>query len=102
MAHEIILPECEVKFEQIDKHLEESPPMRDMIVRHEAKIKIVCTDIDNLKKWIFGSSASIILSIILAAFSLAVTWGRTLEKVERLDRMHQERSDGETHLSKVP
>lgn len=91
MSHELVLPECRGKFEEIDKHIEESPLMRDLIVRHETKIKVICTDIDDLKKWIFGSSAAVILTIFLATLALAVTWGRTLEKVERLDRISQQK-----------
>jgi hypothetical protein len=91
MSHELVLPECRGKFEEIDKHIEESLLMRDLIVRHETKIKVICTDIDDLKKWIFGSSAAVILTIFLATLALAVTWGRTLEKVERLDRISQQK-----------
>ncbi len=88
--HEAILPQCQEKFSLYDKHLEDAPANRDMIVKHETKIKVLCSDIRDLKKYIFGSAIATILTIVLAALGLAVTWGKTLEKVERLDRMHQE------------
>jgi hypothetical protein len=90
VEHNEVFPVCEVKFEQLSQHLEESPGVRDMVTKHEIKIKILCSDVDGIKKWILGSSASIIITIILAVLGLAVTWGRTLEKVERLDRSHAE------------
>jgi hypothetical protein len=101
MDHELVLPECEVKFRDTETHIEEGKVFRDMIVKHEAKLKYVCADIGTLKNWIFGSSAAIILTIVLASLGLAVTWGRTLEKVERLDRIHQGGDGGQASLSKV-
>ena len=42
----------------------------------------------DLKRTIIGSSTTVIITVMLSALALAVTWGRTIEKVERLDRMH--------------
>jgi len=89
--HSTVLPLCEEKFKLYDKHLESAPSNRDKIVEHETKIKVLCTDINGLKNWIVGSTTSIIVTILLAALTLAVTWGKTLEKVERLDRLSQSR-----------
>ncbi len=89
--HAEVLPLCEAKFKLYDKHLEDAPSNRDKIVEHETKIKVLCTDINSIKNWIVGSTTSIIVTVLLAVLALAVTWGKTLEKVERLDRMHQER-----------
>ena len=91
MAHEEILPECQEKFKGMDKHIEDSPTVRDMVVRHDIQIKTMIENIAalaDLKRTIIGSSMSVIVSVMFAALALAVTWGRTIEKVERLDRMH--------------
>lgn len=87
--HEAILPQCQEKFKLYDKHLEDAPANRDMIVEHETKIGTLGDSIKNIRNWIIGSSATIIIAIIGACFTMAVTWGKTLEKVERLDKMHQ-------------
>ena len=93
MAHEEILPECQEKFRSVDKHIEDIPTVRDMVVRHDIQIKTMIENIAalaDLKRTIIGSSTSVILTVMLASLALAVTWGRTIEKVERLDRMHVE------------
>ena len=91
MAHNEILPECQEKFKGLDKHIEDSPTVRDMVVRHDIQIKTMIENIAalaDLKRTIVGSSMSVIVSVMVAALALAVTWGRTIEKVERLDRMY--------------
>ena len=93
MAHEEILPKCQEKFKGMDKHIEDSPTVRDMVVRHDIQIKTMIENIAalaDLKRTIIGSSMSVIVSVMFAALALAVTWGRTIEKVERLDRLHVE------------
>jgi len=91
--HSAVLPLCEEKFKLYDKHLEDAPTNRDKIVEHDTKIKVLCTDLNGLKNWIVGSTTSIIVTILLAALAVAVTWGKTLEKVERLDRISQSRME---------
>ena len=91
MAHEEILPECQEKFKGMEKHIEDSPSVRDMVVRHDIQIKTMIENIEalaDLKRMIIGSSLSVIVTVMLASMALAVTWGRTIEKVERLDRMY--------------
>jgi len=91
MPRNEILPECQEKFKGIEKHVEESPSVRDMVVRHDTQIKTMIENIAaiaDLKRTIIGSSTTVIITVMLAALALAVTWGRTIEKVERLDRMH--------------
>ena len=93
MPHNEVLPECQEKFKGLDKHIEDSPTVRDMVVRHDIQIKTMIENIAvlaDLKRTIVGSSMSVIVSVMIAALALAVTWGRTIEKVERLDRMHVE------------
>ena len=93
MPHSEILPECQEKFKGIEKHVEESPNVRDMVIRHDTQIKTMIENIAalaDLKRTIIGSSMSVIVSVMFAALALAVTWGRTIKKVERLDRMHVE------------
>ena len=91
MAHNEILPECQEKFKGMEKHVEESPNVRDMVIRHDTQIKTMIENIEalgDLKRTIIGSSTTVIMTVMLSALALAVTWGRTIEKVERLDRMH--------------
>lgn len=91
MPHNEMLPECQERFKTMEKHVEESPNVRDMVVRHDTQIKIMVDNIAalaDLKKTIIGSSTTVIITVMLAALALAVTWGRTIEKVERLDRIH--------------
>ena len=91
MPHNEILPECQEKFKGLDKHIEDSPMVRDMVIRHDTQIKTMIENIAalaDLKRTIIGSSTTVIITVMLSALALAVTWGRTIEKVERLDRMH--------------
>jgi len=99
--HAEVLPLCEVKFQLYDKHLEDAPANRDKIVEHETKIVSIEQNIEKIAKGIdkirniklatILSALAIIVTIVLAAFAAAVYFGRTIEKVERLDRIHQER-----------
>ena len=93
MGHDEILPECQEKFKTMEKHIEGSASVRDMVVRHEIQIKAMVENIaslGDLKRTIIGSSTTVIMTVALASLALAVTWGRTIEKVERLDRIHIE------------
>lgn len=77
---------CKEKFKQLDAHLKDSPHNRDMLVRHEGQICNIEKSIDRVIAWVIGSSGTILLTILLAALGLAVTWGRTLEKIDRLEK----------------
>ena len=71
MPHNEILPECQEKFKGLDKHIEDSPTVRDMVVRHDIQIKTMIENIAalaNLKRTIVGSSMSVIVSVMVARF----------------------------------
>jgi hypothetical protein len=80
---------CQEKFKVFDKHLEDAPSHRDEIVEHREQIKTLFVNVEKITGTIRNSAATIILTIALSALALAVTWGKTLEKVERLDRAYQ-------------
>ncbi|MCX5657964.1 MAG: hypothetical protein NTZ48_07110 [Candidatus Omnitrophica bacterium] len=84
----VVLDFCGEKFKQLDNHVEESVPIRDKVTKHEEKLETIEKGIDRIIRGLWGSVAAIVLTILLATLGLAVTWGRTLEKVERLDKMH--------------
>ena len=88
--HGVILPECRIEHKMFHDHLQDAPAMREKISTHEAQIITLFKffeDVKDVKRIVMNGAFSIVVSILIATLALAVTWGRTLEKVERLDQI---------------
>ena len=88
--HSAMLPECKIEHKLFNDHLQDAPAMREKISTHEAQIITLFKffeDVKDVKRIVMNGAFSIVVSILIAALALAVTWGRTLEKVERLDQI---------------
>ncbi len=96
MAHDEILPQCEEEHKRAEEHLKEAPKFRDLLTRHEVELQTLFRTFDRLDakvielgniKWsVILSAVGLIITIILSAFSFSVTWGRILEKVDRIEK----------------
>ena len=95
MTHEEQLPLCqdfqkEIRI-RVDKHLDESGPIRDSVKDHERRIMNLEEYVrkqGDLKLTIIGSSFSVIIVVLLASLGMASSWGTILEKVSRLEQLH--------------
>lgn len=93
MSHDVMLPECKVEHSLFQDHLKDAPSMREKITTHDARIEMLFRffdDVKDIKKFLLGGVLSIVFTVLLASMGLAVTWGRILEKVDRLERLSQQ------------
>ena len=101
--HEEILPGCAIEHTNFKKHVDESGPVRDMVVRHDEQIITLFKDTTDNKDAICAIAEKIdastkktqdtvlagVLAVIVAVVATLLWTGRYIEKVERLDRIHQ-------------
>lgn len=70
--------DCKLRFEQMDKHIQESAPIRDKVVKHDEIIK----GITNLQRFWLATSVTLVGSLV----SIAVIWGALLNRVDNLEK----------------
>ncbi len=97
MPHPEVLPECALNFKLLGKHLEDAPGNRDKIVKHETEITELRSDMSdvakavnsvrNVRMSVIISGAAIVIAILSGSISLAMAWGRMVEKVDNMEKI---------------